>query len=96
MILKNYTEVLVEDVMKDLISNYPEICKCQKCQLDMMAVALNNLPAQYIVSEDNAIYLKVINSETQNRVDIIRACVHAINLVSKNPRDCMNSEKIHK
>lgn len=96
MYLKNYTEYLVEDALKDLISEYDDICKCQKCQYDMMALALNNLPAQYVVSQDNEIYRRVISSIPQNKADVLRACVDAINIVSKNPRNCINKETIHR
>ncbi|MCT4632713.1 MAG: late competence development ComFB family protein [Firmicutes bacterium] len=95
MYLKNYTEYLVEDSINELIHNYDDICKCQKCMYDMMALALNNLPAQYVVSEDNEIYRKVISSIPQNKADVLRACVDAINIVSNNPRNCINKESIH-
>lgn len=48
--IKNFMEEAVietlDSVLKDL-----DVCKCDKCKLDIIALTLNNLPAKYYNTE---------------------------------------------
>ena len=52
--LHNYTETAVLYLLDDIIKEYkktkPDLCDCERCRQDIMALALNNLPPHYIVS----------------------------------------------
>ena len=84
MILKNYMEEivfsLIDDVMKDI-----EMCKCEKCMMDTIAIALNNLPTKYVVTEKGEIYSKINMFKTQVEVDVITAITKAAMIVRRRP-----------
>jgi len=84
--LKNYTEIMVDDLMERILSNEVTVCKCDKCRLDIKAIALNLLPTKYVVTETGEIYKKIEEMGVQMQVDITTAIVEAIDQVVKNPR----------
>ncbi|MBV1821364.1 late competence development ComFB family protein, partial [Coprococcus sp. MSK.21.13] len=49
--IKNYMEVIVDDLFPTIVDEYMDICKCDKCIDDIKAIALNNLEPIYVVSE---------------------------------------------
>lgn len=51
----NYMEDLVEIKYNKLILN-ENTCKCKKCRLDVISLALNNLPPKYVVTDKGALY----------------------------------------
>ncbi len=44
----NYERVTL--VMEHILLEYPQFCKCTRCRMDLMAIALNNLPPKYFVA----------------------------------------------
>ena len=85
MELNNYMEYTVKKNLDRALKKYNDICKCERCQLDIMAIALNNLKPKYIVSQKGELYSKVEEMDPQYDVDIIRELTRAINVVSKSP-----------
>ncbi len=81
----NYMEYIVQDALEDILKNKGDICKCQKCRLDMQALALNKLPPKYVVSEKGRVFTKLQEVEIQFRADVLREVTKAITQVSKNP-----------
>lgn len=61
-------------------------CTCEKCRADMMALALNKLPAKYVVTEKGKAISKVEVTIPQNRVDLIAAVTAASKIVAEKPR----------
>lgn len=86
MELQNYTEIMIDHLMESVLKNYDDICKCDKCLLDIKAIALNSLPPRYVVSEKGELYKKVEELDTQIQVDVIRAITKAIEQVRNNKR----------
>lgn len=85
--LKNYTEVLISNMMQSILANYDDICKCEKCILDMKALALNSLPPHYIVTEEGEIFSKIeLTLNNQEVINITASLTEAIEKVSKNPK----------
>jgi competence protein ComFB len=82
----NYMEETVKDNLDKLISEKSDICKCQKCKMDMMACALNRLPPKYVVSNRGIVYAKLQEVDIQFRTDVVRELANAIVRVSKNPQ----------
>lgn len=83
--LKNYMEELV--VKKtDEILKLMSICKCDKCRLDIMALALNDLPSKYVVTEMGELYTKLRELEQQFEIDLETAIIKAAIFVGKNPK----------
>lgn len=83
--IKNYMEEVVFALMKDVLDDI-NVCKCEKCILDIGALALNDLPTKYIVSEKGELYSKIDSLRQQFEVDVIAAIAKAAVLVKRNPR----------
>jgi competence protein ComFB len=70
-----------------MLRNYHNICKCNRCQLDMIAYALNKLPPKYIVSERGLTHLAIEDQyEFQQYADIIGTVNSAIEVISSRVR----------
>ena len=61
------------------------ICKCEKCYLDIMAIALNNLPPQYYVSQKGEVFSKLLASYMDTKIKVITEITKAIIQVQKEP-----------
>lgn len=83
--LKNYMEIVAEHKLNEVL-NYMNICKCDKCKLDMMAIALNELPPKYVVTDMGELYTKVSELANQFEVDAETALIKAAMFVGKNPK----------
>lgn len=83
--LSNFMEEVVMQVMKDIRHDI-RVCKCQKCTLDIAAIALNELPPKYFVTEKGELYTKIYALRQQFEVDVVSAITRAAETVSKKPR----------
>jgi len=83
--IKNYMEHIVFSQMKDILKDL-HVCTCDKCVYDIAAIALNELPSKYIVSERGELYSKVERLMQQFEVDVMAAITKAAELVKKSPR----------
>ena len=86
MKLYNYMEVVIKDELNKLLTDIKNICKCEKCKLDMTAFALNRLESQYVVSNKGRIHTKLKELDAQSHVDLMSNLTKAILHVSKKPR----------
>lgn len=84
--LINLMEKEVMHVTDGILKNMDDMCKCEKCKLDILSIALNNLKPHYVVSEKGEVYSKVNNMNYQFNTDIVAAVTRAIDLVKNNPR----------
>lgn len=83
--IKNYMEVIVFNLMSEVLPDI-NVCKCDKCRLDIAAIALDDLPPKYIVTEKGELYTKIDALQQQFEVDVISAITKAAVLVKRNPR----------
>lgn len=83
--LKNYMEDIVISTAESILKLL-NICKCEKCRLDIIALALNDLPPKYIVTEKGELYSKLNELENQFGVDVQAAIIKAALIVGKNPK----------
>jgi len=86
MKIYNYMEDIVKNTLDSLLFDQKDICKCEKCKLDMMSWALNRLPPKYIVTDKGRMWTKIKEQEIQFRADVVRELTKAITYVSKNPQ----------
>lgn len=84
--LRNYMEDAVDHIIPSVLENYSDICKCEKCILDIKAIALNKLKPMYTATINGSVYIKVNELNNQFRIDIINEIMKAIAIVSKKPR----------
>lgn len=86
MEIYNYMEDIVKDSLQALLSPGEDICRCEKCRLDMIAWALNRLPPKYVVSDKGRMHTKFKEQEIQFRTDVTRELTGAIAHINRNPR----------
>lgn len=84
--VRNYMEDLVENILPELLENYPNMCKCEECIDDIKALTLNQLKPSYFVEARGSVYSKLNSLESQFKTDIVTELIKAIDLVSANPR----------
>jgi competence protein ComFB len=83
--IKNYMEEIVFSQLKEVLDDI-NACTCEKCILDVAAIALNDLPPKYIVTEKGELYSKIGSLKQQFEVDVIAAITKAAVLVKRRPR----------
>ncbi len=83
--VKNYMEEIVDDLLPKLLEGYESICRCEKCQDDMKAMALNELKPAYYVTRKGFLFTKIEESLVQSKADTVLELTLAINEISKNP-----------
>ncbi len=85
MKLHNFMETAVNRIYEDMISSGENIPNGEKVRLDIMAIALNNLPTKYTVTDKGNLFTKVNTIEQQFRTDIICEIMKAMKIVAQNP-----------
>ena len=83
--MKNYMEDCVMDMLPAVLKTM-DICKCDRCQMDIVAYALNNLPPKYVVARTGRLYAKLNSMYAQFHVDVATAVTNGAKQVSKSPR----------
>ncbi len=86
MEFKNDLDEMVTLVLEDLLAKEKDVCKCARCRLDIAALALNNLPPKYAVTDIGRAHTKLEAAKAQFQIDIVKELIKAIEKVSKNPR----------
>ena len=82
--IKNYMEEIVLNLMDEILKDI-NTCTCERCKLDIAALALNDLPPKYIVTDKGELYSKINALRQQFEVDVISAVTKAAVLVKRNP-----------
>jgi competence protein ComFB len=83
--LRNYTEEAVT-MFLDRWLKEADVCNCEECRLDVMAIMLNELPPKYVVTEKGALFAQMNEFEPQNRIDLITLLTQAAQIVKEHPR----------
>lgn len=86
MIFRNYMEEVVDSTMGEILGRDQDICKCDRCLMDIKALALNHLSPKYVVTDMGYIYTKINELECQFKADIAVAVTNAMKVVRKKPR----------
>lgn len=84
--LVNLMEKEVIHEVDRVLSQMDDVCKCEKCKMDIAAITLNNLKPNYVVSEKGEVYSKINNMSYQFNTDVVSAVTSAIKLVKNNPK----------
>mgnify|MGYP000880168464 CR=1 FL=1 len=86
MQLHNLLEDEVIRITHKLLRDREDICTCDKCKLDIAAIALNNLKPKYVVTEKGSLFGKVDTLNYQFDVDLIKEITKAIKIVGNEPQ----------
>lgn len=84
MEFKNLMEDVVFQVVDEILPRQG-CCDCEKCRLDIAALALNHLPPRYVVTEKGKVLSKTAILRPQFEVDVLTAVLNAIEVVKNHP-----------
>ena len=86
--MKNALEGAVRSIHRELMKKHPEFCTCERCEDDVMALALNQTKPRY-VSENSSMGSVVTGvhlSYDQLRAELTVLVFDAMRRVAKSPR----------
>jgi len=78
-------EILVFDAIDELWKMNQNVCKCDKCRLDIAAKALSILPTKYRVNHQGEVFIKADMFHNQASADVVSAVTKAIIIITENP-----------
>lgn len=81
---RNVMETLVEAKVDRLWKNHTG-CTCDQCRDDVIALALNNLPPQYVATHAGALYVKLAQLENAREVEITHQVAAAMRVIGASP-----------
>lgn len=84
--LKNYMEIVVENVLPSILKEHELKCSCTTCIEDIKAITLNNLKPMYVVSDKGIVFTKLNELNNQFNADTVRNIMNAIKIVEADPR----------
>ena len=86
MALTNRMEHFVQLGLDAMLQQKPDMCGCDRCRLDVTALALNSLPPRYVVSNFGEVVTNLDLDSNQWKADVMIAILRAFDLVRKKPR----------
>lgn len=84
VILVNIVEEMVKQKVNELIKDL-DMCKCNRCRLNACAIALNNLPPQYVTTEKGALLSKLEDIDMSYQTNLIVEVTKALMIVKERP-----------
>ena len=84
--MRNYMEHIIRDRMPAVLKNMPDICRCERCDMDRIAYALNNMQPKYVVTSTGKLYAKLNALQGQFDADVVRVITEAAVRVDESPR----------
>lgn len=82
--LYNALETIVEQTLQQQLHSLNLSCTCKRCQMDVMALALNRLPAKYVVQDVGVPFIKAQYMDDQSQANVLKVLAEAATIVSKN------------
>jgi competence protein ComFB len=82
---RNYMEDVVREVYNDMIAKNDRFCKCERCRIDTMLIALKRLKGMYAGSLEGEIFTKLSRDDRQVRADALIVLMEAAEQVAKHP-----------
>lgn len=85
MLLHNFMESAVSEALQIVLAKMPDICKCERCRLDMMALALNKLPPKYTVTHSGEVFTRLNMWNLGNQAAVLSEVTRAAMVVASHP-----------
>ncbi len=85
MVIYNYIEKMVQKLLPQIMKE-ANMCQCDVCKIDVIAISLNNIAPKYVVTEKGALYAKLSTLEAQKEADVILQMTKACQIVKAKPR----------
>ena len=87
IVLVNKMEAAVKRMLEEIIGRGERnVCSCERCRLDVIALALNSLPPKYVVTEIGNAVTNVDLDSAQGKANVTMAVCSAIDIVNSRPR----------
>ena len=83
--LRNYTEDAVK-LYVDRWLSAADVCQCDNCRLDIMAIMLNNMEPHYVVTDQGVLYAQMSDFDPQFKADMMTNMGLAVQVVKKRPK----------
>lgn len=78
-------EEMVRDTLDRLMTELGELASNEKVKLDVMALALNQLPPRYVVSTRGEVLSRLLVEAPQAQAEITAVLMQAIDHIRQNP-----------
>lgn len=88
--LRNHTEIVVLQALQGYLSKNKISCSCERCQADIMALALNRLPPRYFASSLGEILTQWESHALPDQARVMAEIVRAAQKVSATPSHPLN------
>ncbi len=85
MVIYNYMEIMVQKLLPQIMTE-ANMCTCDVCKTDVLAISLNNIAPKYVVTPKGALYAKLSSLEAQREADVILQMTKACQIVKTKPR----------
>jgi len=84
-LIKNILEEIVERELNNNIHTL-NVCNCEKCRSDIMALTLNHLQPKYVSTEKGALFASMSSTKGEGYIEILKSLAESAEIVKKNPR----------
>jgi len=84
-VLLNAADQVVMAKVSEMMAE-TDMCKCEKCYLDVCMYALNQLPNKYVTSRKGEVISNVYTTAIDNNVAYVVAITTAMEMVKDNPQ----------
>jgi len=84
--LRNFTEESIRAFVDKELPLH-DVCQCDYCKLDVLAIMLNEFKSHYVVTDVGALFAQMEEQfEPQYRIDLLSSMAHAAQIVNDRPR----------
>lgn len=85
--MKNLLEGAIRELYLELRDKFPDACRCERCQDDIVTFSLNHLSPRYTVEENPGRTLVSVDLQKEaTRASLAVTVIEAIRVVASNPR----------
>ncbi|MGM0471426.1 MAG: late competence development ComFB family protein [Bacillota bacterium] len=86
MISENLLKKEVVKEIDNLLAKKEEVCDCEQCRKDMIALALSNLKPRYAGTEAGKVIIESTDiSSEQTKMNVLKVVFDAVKKVDQNP-----------
>lgn len=92
--VENSMEEFVIELLPKVIKLYPNMCTCDECLNDIVALALNNLKPRYVHTNKGDIYTRLNIYQLDSYTSVINALAQATQIVSQHPHHTKSTAEV--
>lgn len=83
--LINQWEPIVYELLQEYMKSGEMECCCERCQVDIMALVLNNMPPRYTVTRRGEIFTSVESCSAAKKAEILIEIMNTAKIVAASP-----------